>query len=872
MRPWGRLIAASWLVLALICGAAPAGAENEALSGLLQYDQYNGVVSNGSGGFIVVGAQNTERPPQSVAKLRVFDAAGSLLFDRAIRPRDAVSAALADVVRLADGDIVATGWIQRTGATSDSCWVIRAAPDGSVRWSTTTTGPAHERCYFVTALADGTVLVGGRSEGDTSGNAATVGAYWRVNAGTGALGDPTRVACDQPATRCAFQDGLALADGSLALVGWLTDPARGDDDIWVIRRDRAGQDTVRRRIGGPGADLANAVQARSDGGIFVIGYATGVNDATSGVVFALNEGGSTVWTRQVRVGSAGNDKLLGGVLLPNETLVAAGAASNDAAAPFNGWLVYFGAKGETIRERVFDWPPGGRFTAIATSNGDLAAVGAARAADGSDTDGWLARLDPLVPTADDAPAGAGKTNALVADAQVGAGDATTAVAAARSPACGTEYHTVEAGEQACGFSFNNENRLLLDGKSITGPHLRDQADRRTITIFPASPSGRYTAVDFIGSFYIVDRETAKIASHGPGGSNETVIRWISWSADETRALLVTRDSGPQGGDAPKWLHTVDLSGDRYRPQRFPYDSSMVFPPDLARPDAVDSVFTWLDSRRFRIHMAKCAGSPSCDQTTFDEDWTSVEFALTDDGLHVVAIEDPNRVSAAVRRAFRNRQAVEAAVAEGKGCEVLFHEFSRGGEACGIGLDANLNMTSEGARISVSGRAPYDTTVSDFKLVIFPASPSGRYTVVLACSTECGGMYLLDRDRRTVIPFDASKYGPHRWIAWYEDLGQLLLLNYADGVSWFQTVRLTDATVKVSPFYFLVAPPYSSFERVTSRQFQLEVACRGTDCFQARYPQDLTSVRFEVTGDGVRTVAVLDPAKISLDKSLTRNSL
>ncbi len=192
MRTWGWIVAASALVLALFCGAAPARAENEALSGLLQYDQYNGVVGDGSGGFIVVGAQNTERPPKSVAKMRVFGAGGALLIDRTIRPRDAVSAALADVIRLADGDIVATGWIQRTGATSDNCWVIRAAPDGSVRWSTTTTGPAHERCYFVTALGDGAVLVGGRSEGDASGKAATVGAYWKVNAGTGALGAPVR--------------------------------------------------------------------------------------------------------------------------------------------------------------------------------------------------------------------------------------------------------------------------------------------------------------------------------------------------------------------------------------------------------------------------------------------------------------------------------------------------------------------------------------------------------------------------------------------------------------------------------------------------------------------------------------------------------
>lgn len=604
MRPWGRIIAASWLILALICGAAPARAENEALSGLLQYDQYNGVVGNGSGGFIVVGAQNTERPPQSVAKLRVFDAAGSLLFDRAIRPRDAVSAALADVVRLADGDVVATGWIQRTGATSDNCWVIRAAPDGSVRWSTTTTGPAHERCYFVTALADGTVLVGGRSEGDTSGNAATVGAYWRVNAGTGALGDPTRVACDQPATRCAFQDGLALADGSLALVGWLTDPARGDDDIWVIRRDRAGQDTVRRRIGGPGADLANAVQARSDGGIFVIGYATGVNDATSGVVFALNEGGSTVWTRQVRVGSAGNDKLLSGVLLPNETLVAAGAASNDAAAPFNGWLVYFGAKGETIRERVFDWPPGGRFTAIATSNGDLAAVGAARAADGSDTDGWLARLDPPLPGE--------ATNAAPAAAMHAAGGSLAAGASTAAQSSQQDLQEAQAqvewpitiapgGQRAYGFRLTKEPRAFFGDQELFPDIRKDSASAR-LKISQPSPMRGYVYVNYWDNDWgglqgaIVSSRTGHILVEGIPQSSQVrgtgdpnkviqVSYRILWSPQET--VGVTEFFGG--------LAAVDIENGWYTLIPFPEQ------PTLA--DSVLEGIAWISESKFAAEIS-----------------------------------------------------------------------------------------------------------------------------------------------------------------------------------------------------------------------------------------------------------------------------
>lgn len=487
MRRGGWCVAGSALILALLCGSAAARAEAQALSGLDRYDQYNGVAGDGSGGFVVVGAQDTERPRESVARLRSFAADGTLRIDRTILPQGAASAALADAIRLGDGDIVATGWSQRTGATSDDCWVIRAAADGSTRWSRTTTDPAHERCYFVTALADGTVLIGGRSEADASGKAAAVGATWRADIRTGEIGAPVRTACGRPALRCAFQDAVALADSSLALVGWLTDPTRGDDDIWVVRRDAAGRETIRRRIGAPGADLANAVLAGPRDGILVVGYATqDGDDASHGVVMALDAAGEKAWTRQFRTGAAGNDKLLGALSLPDGKAVAVGAASQDAKAPFKGWLVEIGPNGETIRDHVFDQPPGGCFTAIAVSNGRLAGVGAARAADGIDTDGWIARLDlPQPPattqTAEGLAAGSGSASQRVQQ------DVRTAPASVEWPM------TIAPGGDAYGFRLTRAGRAYFGTQELF-PDIRKDPTSVRIKISQPSPRHGYIYV------------------------------------------------------------------------------------------------------------------------------------------------------------------------------------------------------------------------------------------------------------------------------------------------------------------------------------------------------------------------------------------
>lgn len=380
--------------------ASQRGNIRNELSDLPRYDGYNSIaISEGS--LIVVGAQDTEKAGESMARFRRLGPDGAVA-DETFLPEDASSAGFADIVRLSDGDVVAVGWRRASGAAADDCWAVRADRDGERRWSTKLGGQAHERCYFATLLPNGDLLVGGRSDEDATGKGAAYGATWRLDSTTGAVRSrgENLTRCDR-CRRSAFQDAVSLPDGGVLLVGWATHPTRGDDDVWLVKRDRDGDVLWERRIGGPGPDLATAALTMPPDGVVVLGYTTQANaKATSGLVLALRSDGGTVWSREIDVGTGGNDKLYAGTLDADGTLVAVGAASEDAKAPLQGWVVRLARDGSSKDERLIGDPPGGRLLAVDVLPGHgLVAAGTAHGPVSGDVDGWIVRLDPSAPGA-----------------------------------------------------------------------------------------------------------------------------------------------------------------------------------------------------------------------------------------------------------------------------------------------------------------------------------------------------------------------------------------------------------------------------------------------------------------------------------------
>ncbi len=368
-------------------------AATQTLSGLSLYDSLNGVAAAKDGNWIVIGAQNLDDAGNSLAILRMLDSNGSLLDQRRFLPQGAVSAVLADVVELKGGDVIAAGWSRASSAANDDCWLVRLSAQGRQQWSRRLGGPGHERCYFVEVFPNGEVLAGGRTEDDRSGDGAATGIVWRLQQdGSSSRVTQQIVLAAHGTRRSAFQDATALSDGSIALVGWATNPGRGDDDLWLLRLDSEGKPLWETREGDSGPDLAMRVMPTAADELIVVGYATAKNaKARSGLVRSFDSSGRTLWSRRLNVGEGGNDKLFNGRVLDDETILVVGAASRSAKAAFEGWIVLLDRAGTVLDERLVSEPRSGRFRSLALAAGaDLLLVGSARGKD--DMDGWTVWL------------------------------------------------------------------------------------------------------------------------------------------------------------------------------------------------------------------------------------------------------------------------------------------------------------------------------------------------------------------------------------------------------------------------------------------------------------------------------------------------
>jgi len=139
------------------------------------------------------------------------------------------------IVALADGGFAVAGWTESKGAGSSDMWVLRLDEAGNVVWDHTYGGAEDDVARSI----------------------------------------------------------VALADGGLAVAGYTQSKGAGDDDMWVLRLDEAGNVVWDKTFGGAKADMANSIVALADGGF-----------AVAGRTYSKGAGNNDMWV--LRLDEAGN--------------------------------------------------------------------------------------------------------------------------------------------------------------------------------------------------------------------------------------------------------------------------------------------------------------------------------------------------------------------------------------------------------------------------------------------------------------------------------------------------------------------------------------------------------------------------------------
>ncbi|MBV9860009.1 MAG: peptidoglycan-binding protein [Alphaproteobacteria bacterium] len=426
------MAAAAIAVLARMAMPAHGQTVEHSLTHLPGLDVFYGATANQAGGFVAVGWQDTA-PDRTIGRVHSETGDGRLLFDIALEQPDATAVNLFNVIRLADGDYVAAGFV-RWRERREDCFAVRFRADGGVVWQTAIPGREVERCYFAVAAPDGDVIVGGRHEMPDAPGAPTHGLVWRLDRGSGEVRASSRREFAAAQTvRSAFRGGALLADGSLLLGGWATDPQRGGDDVWLLTLAPNGRAKPERRWGSVGNNLAETVLPVADGAAF-FGFAAQSRDATDdapprgrlacgsdsaatpltcrGLVGTIaGDGSAQVYV--IAAGGTGPDLFHGAAAMPDGHLLAVGTAAT-GSGPGRGWFAEIDPRNGAVRSSlVFSDGPAGELHAVAPLSAQrVALVGHGRTPDRPDIDGWVARLTVATATArvPGPPSAAGITN------------------------------------------------------------------------------------------------------------------------------------------------------------------------------------------------------------------------------------------------------------------------------------------------------------------------------------------------------------------------------------------------------------------------------------------------------------------------------
>jgi hypothetical protein len=119
------------------------------------------------------------------------------------------------------------------------------------------------------------------------------------------------------------------------------------------------------------------------------------------------------------------------------------------------------------------------------------------------------------------------------------------------------------------------------------------------------------------------------------------------------------------------------------------------------------------------------------------------------------------------------------------------------------------LTREGRTLADPLIVSYEDTASGKKpiaagrVVLFPASPSGRFRVVQACDKAgpdalCWTVRLFDRETGRFHNISAGKYGPTRWQSWSSDERHLVLADSNEGAWRLHVIDAADGTSRTFP--------------------------------------------------------------------------
>ncbi|HJW30791.1 MAG TPA: hypothetical protein VJ508_16265, partial [Saprospiraceae bacterium] len=238
-------------------------------------------------------------------------------------------------------------------------------------WNKTYGGPLNEVCGDMSQTSDGGYVLSGNTA--SFGAAGGMDVYLvRVDASGNMLWNKTYGGSGSEYALTVIQ----TADSGFAMIGYTNSFGAGNNDIYVIKTDAAGNMQWNKTYGGPNADMGYGLVQTSDGAYIFSGYTSSFGAGLQDFwLFRVDASGNMLWNKTY--GGTGSDYGYGVVQTSDGGYAMTGRTTSFGGD--NAYLVRTDASGNMLWNKTYGEPNFTQFWRglhlIQTADGGFAIVG-----------------------------------------------------------------------------------------------------------------------------------------------------------------------------------------------------------------------------------------------------------------------------------------------------------------------------------------------------------------------------------------------------------------------------------------------------------------------------------------------------------------
>jgi hypothetical protein len=170
------------------------------------------------------------------------------------------------LVNTADGGFLLLGWTNSSGALGIDFWLVKTDEYGNPQWNKTYGGEAGDRGKVIVKTEDNGYLIGGSTTSFGAGD----NDVWlvRIDSAGNHIWNKTYGGQE----RETVESMLVTDDGGYAFVGYTYSFGAGDQDVWFVKTDSAGNVQWNQTYGEAAYEGAHSLLRTDEGGYLLAGF------------------------------------------------------------------------------------------------------------------------------------------------------------------------------------------------------------------------------------------------------------------------------------------------------------------------------------------------------------------------------------------------------------------------------------------------------------------------------------------------------------------------------------------------------------------------------------------------------------------------